>query len=124
MRATRISESNAWREVDRLARLVLGGSTPTVTACNQLVRLAEEMMAQLAAGLHVNPRRANPPLLILNPPRGRSDWSNAVEEIRYRHAHDGKYYKHPFEKGVALRGNPDGTATLYRPDGRPVWEQF
>lgn len=70
--------------------------------------------------------RANPLMAIVgNPPRGRtSDWSNRVYAIQYRHASDGEDYDHDFAPGVCLRANTDGSVTLYRRDGRPVWQEF
>lgn len=67
-------------------------------------------------------KRQNPPLMIVgNPP---SDWSRRVYAIQYKHVKDGKDYEHEFEPGVCLRANKDGTVTIYRNDGRPVWEEF
>lgn len=49
-------------------------------------------------------------------------WSNRVYEICYQHDDDGTDYKHEFADGVSLRANKDGSVTLYRPDGRPIWK--
>lgn len=69
--------------------------------------------------------RRNPHLLVIgNPARGHSSWSNRVYAIQYKHAADGKDYEHEFEPGVCLRANKDGSVTIYRNDGRPVWEDF
>lgn len=66
--------------------------------------------------------RKNPALAIVgNPP---SDWSDRVYAIQYRHKQDRRDYEHEFEPGVCLRANKDGSVTLYRKDGRPIWEDF
>jgi hypothetical protein len=39
----------------------------------------------------------NPPLVIVNPPRRGELFADAVYAIEYRHAHDGKRYRHDFE---------------------------
>lgn len=63
-------------------------------------------------------------LILPNPNRGASDWSDRVYSIAYKHKQDGDDYEHEFERGVCLRANADGSVTLYRRDGRPVWEEF
>jgi len=90
----------------------------------EIHRTAVNMLRQVQAGIHTNPSvRRNPPLMVVgNPPR--SDWSEHVESIRYKHQHDGQWYQHDFDKGAALRANRDGSVTIYRRDGRPVWEEF
>lgn len=50
--------------------------------------------------------------------------SDRALEIAYTHAADGKDYQHTFRKGVRIQLLRDGSARLYRPDGRPVWKLF
>ncbi len=124
------SERQAWREVAGVGRLL---ATPELhtkqelrNMAAQLTQLAREMTAQLDRGVHANPRgRKNPALALIvpNPPRA-SDWSDRVYAIQYKHKQDGDDYEHEFERGVCLRANTDGSVTLYRRDGRPVWEEF
>jgi hypothetical protein len=77
----------------------------------------------------------NPPLVVFgNPPKGRiaatgDQWelmSNDVCEIRYKHAGDGKYYKHKFRKGqvqlVSAANSP--AAMMRRVDGKPLIREY
>lgn len=115
------SESRAWREVQDIGAELRGSKNPSIAdAGARLNQLAREMRAQLVEGVHENPMLA----IVGNPQRGRSDWSNRVYAIQYKHAKDGKNYEHEFEPGVCLRANKDGSVTIYRKDGRPVWEEF
>lgn len=47
-----------------------------------------------------------------------------VYEIRYRHATDGKDYKHEFETGVMLLGKPDGSLKIESATGVKLWEEI
>jgi hypothetical protein len=47
-----------------------------------------------------------------------------VKEIWYVHVDDGKLYRHDFARGVCAERLPDGSARLYRQDGRPVLRDF
>lgn len=62
-----------------------------------------------------------------NPPRFR-DLALSVDmcEIRYKHAQDGKYYKHKFKpKQVQIWTHPNSkTATLKRVDGKPLIGEY
>lgn len=67
-----------------------------------------------------NPRkkrqaRKNPPANVL---------STEALEIMYVHAADGKRYVHKFAPGVTIKRLPDGSARIYRPDGKPVLKFF
>lgn len=121
------SESKAWRQVQDIAHQLGGSTSPeTRAAARSLHQLAREMRAQLVVGIHENPMLA----IVGNPPRRRARsmdgdvWSRRVYAIQYKHARDGKNYEHEFQPGVCLHGNADGTVTIYRNDGRPVWEEF
>lgn len=123
----RRSETAAWREVqDAAAELKDSRFEHIASVGRQLDQLAREMRAQLVEGVHENPAL----MIVGNPPRRRSrsnprsDWSDRVYAIQYRHKGDGRDYEHDFERGVSLRANEDGSVTLYRKDGRPVWEEF
>lgn len=49
----------------------------------------------------------------------------SVFEIRYRHAADGKDYKHPFETDdVILLGMPDGSLKIESASGNRLWQHF
>lgn len=67
--------------------------------------------------------KRNPPLVVFGNPR-RPIISKRVYEIAYKHAEDGKAYKHDFASGVCCELLPDGSARLYRMDGKPVWEDI
>lgn len=58
------------------------------------------------------------------PTKGARILSREATEVRYIHATDGDRYKHPFKKGVTIELLPDGSARLYRPDGKPLWRDF
>lgn len=65
----------------------------------------------------------NPPLLVLGNP-GRRLITEDVHSIAYRHAEDGKPYRHDFRRGVQVTLNRDGSGTLRHRDGRPIWADF
>jgi hypothetical protein len=71
-----------------------------------------------AAGVRV-PRRKNPPALPVS-----YVLSDRALEIAYTHLADGKDYQHKFARGVRIQLLADGSARLYRPDGRPLWKNF
>lgn len=49
----------------------------------------------------------------------------SVYEIRYRHANDGKDYKHPFERDdVLMLGMPDGSLKIESASGKKLWQNF
>lgn len=60
------------------------------------------------------------PLLatVHNPPRAKvaDVMSERVYEVRYRHAQDGKRYRHTFKPGVRMLALTDGTILLEGPD--------
>jgi hypothetical protein len=72
-------------------------------------------------------RRRNPAQLIVfsNPAGKRSKLiSKRVEEIRYQHTADGKWYKHPFGPGVCAELLTDGSVRLYHSQGKPLFQWF
>lgn len=67
----------------------------------------------------------NPELTVVrNPSRSRSGQvlTDRVLAIQYIHNVDGKSYEHKFKRGVTVEFLPDGSARLYRKDGRPLWK--
>jgi hypothetical protein len=82
--------------------------------------------------------RGNPPVtMFLNPGRGtrrrkRSRGisgtgrlvSQAAKEIWYVHEDDGVLYRHDFTRGTSIEFLPDGSARIFRPDGKPLWKDF
>lgn len=81
--------------------------------------------------------RANPSLVIYNPPSWVQNvvptgevvqcLSEDVHEIKYQHADDGEWYSHKFEPGVDLYAvNVDGqhSIVIVGRDGQNVWENF
>ena len=121
------SELEAWREVQYRARAILkrgantvGGATFTDAA--YLDTLADHMRAQLARGVHANPRRRPNPVmgLIANESPAVFTVSKRVKEIVYIHAQDGEEYVHPFAPGVSATFLQDGRCVLWRRDGKPV----
>lgn len=76
-----------------------------------------------------NPKRAKNPPLFGSRSRKLPDGSTMiglqVYEIRYRHATDGKDYKHVFETdGVMMLGMPDGSIRIESANGLKMWETF
>jgi hypothetical protein len=59
-----------------------------------------------------------------NPPRSGVAVSDRVYEIRYKHAADGKNYRHPFQAGVCAEWLPDGSVRLYHKNGKPLMREF
>lgn len=68
--------------------------------------------------------KANPPLAIFANPRGAPLLSKQVIAIAYRHAEDGKQYKHEFAPGVEMRCLPDGSIHIRSPRGVRLWGDY
>lgn len=66
--------------------------------------------------------RRNPPIAIFGNPG--AELMGEVVEIRYKHKADGKYYKHPFNRGVLMYANRNGTLSIRQKDGKPLHEEF
>ncbi len=56
--------------------------------------------------------------------RGARLLSRNAVEIQYIHGKNGKLYVHEFKPGVVIEFLSDGSARLYRPDGKPLWKDF
>lgn len=123
-----MSEKAAWQFVrkhaEAISRARLTGVDANVVKLLglQLVKLADDMRAQLGQGIHTNPRRrANPVMgLIANESPAVFTVSKRVKEIVYIHAQDGEEYVHPFAPGVSATFLQDGRCVLWRRDGKPV----
>lgn len=98
---------------------------------HQLVHLPEIMLPLELATMatSVNPtRRRNPALTVVRNPtrtsrsRDGQVLTDRVLAIQYIHNADGKAYEHKFKRGVTVEFLPDGSARLYRKDGRPLWK--
>ncbi len=71
-----------------------------------------KLLEQVRKGVHVNPPRRRGSARII---------SRNVYEISYRHAADGKNYKHEFGPGVMLSlWTADGSLRLHNRDGKPL----
>lgn len=70
-------------------------------------------------------RRCNPPLAVFaNPSKGGELLSDRAFALEYRHAADGKAYRHDFKTGVRIECMPDGSVRLYRMDRKPIFGEF
>lgn len=47
--------------------------------------------------------------------------SRRIEEVRYRHAKDGKWYKHPFTSQSTIELLRDGSFRVFSPSGKQLW---
>jgi hypothetical protein len=50
-------------------------------------------------------------------------FSENVEKIYYKHAEDGKYYKHKFKTGVCMKALEDGSILIYHPS-KTLWNNY
>lgn len=64
-----------------------------------------------------------PALGVLFNPGGRV-LSREVHSVAYRHARDGKNYRHDFEGAVTARLNQNGSVTLRHNQDKPIWKAF
>lgn len=70
--------------------------------------------------------RDNPPLVVVNPPRGArvAGVLGVPLEIKYKHAQDGKYYRHTFKRGDVIELMADGSFRVRNRDGKTLWGDF
>lgn len=68
--------------------------------------------------------RHNPPLVVLGNPRGARLLSHEIFEVRYRHAADGRPYKHTFRPGAKILLLPNGDVLLRAANGRRLWNTY
>lgn len=126
------SETAAWHVVAVKVRQMLdllvnsGGllsfqSVKAITArLLELDKIAADMEAQLARGLH-----ANPALIVYgNPPKGGELMSRRVYAVEYQHSKDGEDYRHDCSRGVNMWALGDGAILLQRPDRKPLSREF
>lgn len=85
---------------------------------DQALTLLGELLDQVEAGIHTNPA-----LVIYGNPPGRHI-GREVYGVEYRHAKDGKDYRHDFEGGAELWGLEDGSLLIRSRKGRRHWEDF
>ena len=100
----------------------------------QVIHMLAMLSSQAEKGIHRNPHRRNPALVVYNPPdlqvrRSRAatgrivgQIASNVHEIKYEHAEDGKLYVHPFAPGVRMFALA-GKEILLAGDN-PLWGEF
>jgi hypothetical protein len=124
-RRHRTNPSTAGERAKRLVAFTVrrgGRAVGTVLAATATAAAREAKAAGLQLGREVKGQVKRE--LCRNPPRG-AVLSERLESVSYKHEADGRWYKHPFHKGVVLRVAPDRkSATFYRPDGKPVAGDF
>lgn len=113
------SETEAWDNVADAVQLIVDGQQVRENAL-YIASLANTMLKQLARGVH-----ANPAIAVLGNPGDSvaGTLSDRVYEVRYRHAQDGRDYKHPFGPGVRATLLKDGRVVLWHPSKR-IWKDF
>lgn len=106
-----------------------GVSTPRTSTLAAMKRTVGYALNQGATARHPELKRGtvlqNPALTVVrNPSRSRDGQvlTDRVLAIQYIHNADGKAYEHKFKRGVTVEFLPDGSARLYRKDGRPLWK--
>lgn len=72
-----------------------------------------DLRAQARQGIHKNPGKDGGVLL-----------SKRAYDLSYKHLEDGEDYQHDFAPGVSIFLASDKSVHLYRPDGKPLWEDF
>jgi hypothetical protein len=86
--------------------------------------ILSRLRSQVAGGYHENPSssRMYEPFKIIGP-LGRD-----VHVIAYKHAKDGKNYKHDFQRGsaeiLAVERHGKKELLITSPDGVPLWDEF
>jgi hypothetical protein len=113
------SESEAWELVLSYAKRLRKPNAPRAQLLWYITNVAEEMLAQVQRGVHENPTLAvlgNPPAKVVG------TLSRRLYELRYKHASDGKDYRHPFGPGASVLLLADGSV-LIRSKQR-LWEDL
>lgn len=100
-----------------------------------VITMLIKLKRQAEAGVHRNPARGhrrNPQLVVYNPPDLRvrrvapgrvvGQIASNVHEIRYQHAEDGEFYRHPFDPGVKMFAINGGDILIT--SDVPLWEDF
>lgn len=136
-----LSEKKAWAGVVQEAKAIksllsIGKTQRAVAVADRLLEIAQAMQAQLASGVHANPRNISRPTIL----------SHHVQAIAYVHEKDGGQYVHgfadvelnekdlkrgwlnlselPTKTNIDMIGYPDGTVTLIGTKGQPLAALF
>jgi hypothetical protein len=115
------SELEAWDAIAGQARRIVrtARNAGVIQDAQNILTIAAEMTAQVRAGVHENPTLA----VLGNPPaRVVGTLSRRLYELRYKHASDGKDYRHPFGPGASILLLADGSV-LIRSKQR-LWEDL
>lgn len=89
-------------------------------AGEEVIREIESILRELQAQV-MRDKHVNPPLAVyaLNPPM-----SHRVYAIEYKHAEDGKDYRHDFQTGVLMAPQSDGSLVIRHKANKPLVEDF
>lgn len=83
----------------------------------------EELLAQVAAGYHRNPKRG-----VFSAGEAQYQMSDDVHEIFYTHRQDGEDYHHPFKRNEvemwAIQRAGQRDLLLTHKAGKPLWDDF
>jgi len=82
------------------------------------------MAKKKTAGTKTKRTRRNPPLVVFANPRGGLCMSREVIQIAYRHADDGKLYRHEFARGVHMQALPDGSLHIHAAGNKRLWGEY
>lgn len=90
---------------------------------------SHKFLGKRCPGIGMTAFRKNPPLTGTGTSHLRTAGASEligleVYEISYRHAKDGKDYKHAIESDVILLGLPDGSLRLESTTGKRLWKVF
>jgi len=136
------SEQAAWLMVRELAHEIQKATRSPArvdvgkvqVACEDLLRECDVMLGQLRDGVHANPKRHNPALIVWPNPGGATRitvdklLSSRAFALSYKHRDDGLDYEHPFSAGCqvlcAVTDTGQKIVVLTRPDGRELWADF
>jgi hypothetical protein len=117
------SERTSWETVHAIGEHLYGAAHNHPGAAKdygaQLMMLADDMLLQLQEGIHENPALAvlgNPPAKVVG------TLSRRLYELRYKHAADGKDYRHPFGPGATVSLLADGSVWIHA--RHKLWEDI
>jgi hypothetical protein len=113
-----------------------GQRTWAVEELEEVMYLLESLMGQAKRGVHRNPPLillSNPPMQYRGPRGGHGPLkfldviSEEAHAILYRHAEDGKPYRHDFERPthlIAVERNGKHDVLITSADNEPIWQDF